>query len=424
MLVFIVDNYLMNVLILTPDAVGSTLLQRMLTIYMQFHDFGRPVINLHELTNGLARYYSPEFNQELVSKHALKTWGYHQSLEQVVEMLSSVDHYKTSRLAHYHLVRRGDSVEEQIPFYNYLNENFFVIACRRANVFEHALSMTLSTVTKKLNVYDVYEKVDTFYDIYKYGTNLDVTVFERQLTAYKNYIAWSEQYFDIGAYFNYEKDIPRLEQYILNLPVFSAQANLVSWDQNFGQSFNDWNQMHYIRSDPGALSCLPAQASEKLLLTTPAMVTDYQQHSLPEMPAVHSATDLAALPPDVINTWAHNVISRSGVVPFFDLEKQKKLAPYESDYALAKTTIDQMVRLGIMVSGPPIKKQTMHDKHQIIKNFDQLTEVYNCWIDKNPGIGEPIDSSTIQNQISTESDFWHSIINSKDSAPALPPIQQ
>ena len=35
----------MNVLILTPDAVGSTLLQRMLTIYMQFHDFNRPVIN-------------------------------------------------------------------------------------------------------------------------------------------------------------------------------------------------------------------------------------------------------------------------------------------------------------------------------------------------------------------------------------------
>ena len=119
MLIFIVDNYIMNVLILTPDAVGSTLLQRMLTIYMQFHAFDRPVINLHELTNGLARYYSPEFNQELVSKHTVEKWGYHQSLEQVVEMLSSVDHYKTSRLAHYHLVRRGDSIAEQIPFYNY-----------------------------------------------------------------------------------------------------------------------------------------------------------------------------------------------------------------------------------------------------------------------------------------------------------------
>ena len=117
----------MNVLILTPDAVGSTLLQRMLTIYMQFHNFDRPVINLHELTNGLARYYSPDFNQELVGKKAVKSWGYHQSLPQVTEMLSSVDHYKTSRLAHYHLVRRGDSVAQQIPFYNYLNENFFII---------------------------------------------------------------------------------------------------------------------------------------------------------------------------------------------------------------------------------------------------------------------------------------------------------
>jgi hypothetical protein len=424
MLIFIVDNYYMNVLILTPDAVGSTLLQRMLTIYMQFHDFGRPVINLHELTNGLAKYYSPEFNRELVSKHALKSWGYHQSLQQVVEMLSSVDHYKTSRLAHYHLVRRGDSVAEQIPFYNYLNENFFIIACRRENIFEHALSMTLNTVTKKLNVYNVYEKVDTFYDMYKSGITLNFKVFERQLTAYKNYITWSEQYFNIGAYFHYEKDIPRLEQYILDLPVFSAQPNHITWDQNFGLSFNAWNQMHYIRSDPGALLCLPAQAKEKLLLAVPDPVTDYQQHSLPEMPAVHSAADLAALPPDIVNTWARDAIDRTGIVPLLDSGNQQKLAPYQSGYALAKTTIDQMVNLGIMASGPPIKKQTLNDKHKMIKNFDNLVKVYNRWVDENPGFGSAIDDHTIQTQISKESDFWNSIINSKDSAPALPPIQQ
>lgn len=161
----------MNVLILTPDAVGSTLLQRMLTIYMQFHDFGRPVINLHELTNGLAKYYSSEFNQEIVSKKAVKNWGYFQSLQQVVELLSSVDHYKTSRLAHYHLIRRGDSLEQQVPFYNYLNENFYIIACRRTNVFEHALSLTLNRITNKLNVYNPYEKIDAFYEIYKSGVS-------------------------------------------------------------------------------------------------------------------------------------------------------------------------------------------------------------------------------------------------------------
>jgi len=413
----------MNVLILTPDAVGSTLLQRMLTIYMQFHAFGRPVINLHELTNGLAKYYSPEFNCELVSKHTA-TGGYHQTLQQVSELLSSVDHYKTSRLAHYHIVRRGDSSAQQIPFYHYLNENFFIIACRRENVFEHAVSMTLNTVTKKLNVYDVYEKLDTFYEMYKSGVILDTAVFERQLEAYKHYVIWSEKYFSIGAYFNYEKDIPRLEQYILDLPVFAAQSTLVTWDQNFGLSFNDWNQLHYIRSDPAALSCLPNQAPEKLLLTIADPVDDYQQYSLPKMPAVNSATDLEALPPHVVETWARDVIGRKGLVPFLDKENQYKLKEYQVGYEKAQATIDQMVRLGIMYSGPPIKKQTLGDKRRIIKNFDQLIEVYNRWHEKNPEFGQAMGSEIIQNQISQEHDFWYSIMNSKDSAPALPPIQQ
>jgi hypothetical protein len=286
------------------------------------------------------------------------------------------------------------------------------------------MSMTLNTVTKKLNVYDVYEKIDTFYDIYKSGINLDATVFERQLTAYKNYITWSEQYFNIGAYFHYEKDVPRLEQYILGLPVFSAQPNQITWDQNFGLSFNTWNQMHYIRSDPSALSLPPAQAKEKLLLSVPDPVNDYQQHSRPEMPAVYSVADLAALPPDVVNTWTSDVIDRTGIIHLLDSENQQKLVPYQSGYALARTTIDQMVKLGIIISGPPIKKQTLNDKHKMIKNFDDLVKVYNCWVDKNPGFGSTIDSQTIQTQISSESDFWYSIINSKDSAPALPPIQQ
>lgn len=58
----------MNVLILTPDRVGSTLLQRLITIYMAAHDYDKPVINLHELSNGLMKYYSPTFNQEVLGK--------------------------------------------------------------------------------------------------------------------------------------------------------------------------------------------------------------------------------------------------------------------------------------------------------------------------------------------------------------------
>jgi hypothetical protein len=236
----------MNVLILTPDAVGSTLLQRMLTIYMQFHDFDRPVINLHELTNGLARYYSPEFNRELIGKKELKNWGYYQTLKEVAELLGSVDHYKTSRLAYYHILQRGDSIDQQIPFYKYLNDNFYIIACRRKNIFEHALSLTLKKITKKANVYTAHEKIDTFYEIYRSGVNLDSTVFVNQLDAYRRYIEWSEQYFNISSYFGYEQDVPRLEEYILNLPVFGNQSTRITWEKNFGLSFNDSHLLIFL----------------------------------------------------------------------------------------------------------------------------------------------------------------------------------
>jgi hypothetical protein len=414
----------MNVLILTPDAVGSTLLQRMLTIYMQFHDFNRPVINLHELTNGLASYYSPEFNQELVSKHKVKEWGYHQSLEQVVKLLSSVDHYKTSRLAHYHLIRRGDPIEQQIPFYNYLNENFYVVACRRENVFEHAVSMTLNTVTKKLNVYDVYEKIETFFDLYKSGVTLDVTVFESQLDAYKNYLAWSQQYFDIGSYFRYEQDIPRLEQYILNLPVFAKQNKLETWIKKFGLTFNEWNQLHYIRSDFGALLSSKDQLTEKLLSSGLNLLDDYQQHAPAELPAVHSVSDIAALPQETVIPWTQDLLRREGLISLMSGSQRQRLESYRAGYAQAQTTINQMVKLGILTSSPPIKKQTLAEKHQIITNFDHLVEVYNNWISANPGIANPINNTIIKNQITNESNFWYSLISANESMPVLPPTQQ
>jgi hypothetical protein len=414
----------MNVLILTPDAVGSTLLQRMLTIYMQFHDFDRPVINLHELTNGLAKYYSPEFGCELVSKKTVQNWGYHQSLQHVVELLDSVDHYKTSRLAHYHIRRRGDTMEQQVPFYQYLNENFYVIACRRANVFEHALSMALNKITKKLNVYDAYEKIDTFYEIYKSGVTLDPVVFERQLDAYKLYIEWSEQHFDIASYFNYEQDIPRLEQYILDLPVFSSQSNRVTWDKNFGISFNDWNKMHYARSD---LTHLPLEKSnnlKKAILEQSDIVKKYQQHAPEHWPAVHSLEDVANLPLELQQQWAQDIIYREGMLPLLSQPQQQALAQFKHGYNQAQQTITQMIDLGIIINGPPIKKQTLSEKQKTIRNFEQLIEIYNNWVLQHPGTASALGNQDLADKTQSESEFWNSIFKSSNYLPELPPNRQ
>lgn len=396
----------MNVLILTPDAVGSTLLQRMLTIYMQFHEFDRPVINLHELTNGLEKYYSPEFNREIVSKRAVKNWGYYQSLKTVTDLLENVDHYKTSRLAHYHIRRRGDTLAEQIPFYNYLNENFYIISCRRENVFEHALSMTLNYVTKKLNVYDVHEKIDTFYELYRSGISLDTIAFVNQLNAYKQYIYWSDQYFNVSSYFKYEQHVPGLEEYILNLPVFANQTARVSWEQNFGLSFNSWNKMHYARSDIGSLILDQTTEFKTLLLEQSDIVSKYQTHALPHWPTIGSVQDFENLPLEIKNEFAYQRIYSDGVISLLDQSRQQQLTQYTAGYKQAQQTISQMIDLGIIVSGPPIKKQTLGEKQKIVKNFDQLLEIYNQWSNQNLDVCQPMTNTEVADKTANENSFW------------------
>lgn len=391
----------MNVLILTPDAVGSTLLQRMLTIYMQFHVFDQPVINLHELTNGLSRYYSPEFNRELVGKKTVQNWGYYQTLPEITELLSGVDHYKTSRLAHYHIRRRGDDVREQIPFYNYLNDNFYIIACQRSNVFEHALSMTINTVTNKLNVYDAYEKVSTFYKIYQSGISLDPKVFANFLDAYKIYIYWSQRYFNIASYFNYEQDIPRLEQYILNLPIFASQPCLVTWEKNFGISFDTWNRCHYHRSDVSSLMLTAGQTPETLLLPHSKDLPAEQQQEL-----------------------LKTVLQQDGIVQWQSQQRQQQLTQYKHSYDQAQQTIDRMIELGIIINGPPIKKQTLLEKRKIIKNFSQLTDVYNDWCQRHSDIAKPVNSSGLDLLCDQEQGYWNSFTDSTVPQLQQPPSQQ
>jgi len=379
---------------------------------MQLHEFDRPVINLHELTNGLARYYSPEFNQELVGKKEVKNWGYYQTLEEIAQLLSSVDHYKTSRLAHYHIRQRGDTVEQQIPFYQYLNENFYVVACRRANVFEHALSMTLNKITKKLNVYDAYEKIDTFYEIYRSGVNLDSTVFVGQLNAYRQYIEWSEQHFNISSYFNYEKDVPRLEEFILDLPVFSSQPNRITWEKNFGLSFNDWNRLHYARSNLNSLSLESRQEFGNLALEHAKVVSEYQQLAPEHWPPVNSSDDFNKLPTAIKNQWAQNFISQQGIIPLLDSKTQQNLMQYNNGYVSAQKTINQMVDLGIIINGPPIKKQTLAEKRKIIKNYQELLAVYNAWAEKNSNIASVLDEKNLLDQGQQEKQFWNKSLTS------------
>jgi hypothetical protein len=373
-----------NVLILTPDAVGSTLLQRLITIYMQFHEFDRPVINLHELTMGLERYYSADFNREIVSKSRVTKWGYHQSLEQIVEMLDSVEHYKTARLAQYHVRNRRDPMEQQVPFYRYLDDNFFVIACRRHNVFEHAVSMTINNTTKKLNVYSHEEKIDTFLDMYVNPIHLDQIVLLGQLESYRQYLSWSHDHFNVASYFYLDQHLDDIEHYILNLPIFRNQVRRIGWQEKFNIDIRDWNRMHHISSDFGLLG------DDALRSLRPLLAGDGQ-------PTTDVTPQSALMPRKMHDLIAHD----HAALRRFVTENQ-------CAYDRAQEAIDRMQQLDIIPSPPPIKKQTLSDKLRMISNFDECVDTFNSWARHHPEISPEITRDQIDTQLRHEDRFWRS----------------
>lgn len=417
----------MNVLILTPDAVGSTLLQRLITIYMQFHEFDRPVINLHELTNGLIRYHSEHFQQDVLGKPG-NAWGYHQSLAEVVDLLGSVDHYKTSRLAQYHIRARHDTLEQQIPFYRYLNDNFFIIACRRYNVFEHAVSWGITKITKKLNVYSGEEKVQSFMPLFDRPVDLDPVSVRQSLENYKTYLAWCEDYFDVASYFHYEQDIPEIEKYILNLPIFGQRPQRLTWQDQFGIDFNDWNRCHYLSSDIGTVALEHCDQFQQLThqaqyqevedesITDQQIAKDYSDICDQSWPEVTSWEDFNALPDNIKKECIeqHGLAAtprRSYLVPtntnlVLPKQHQQYLSKYHSQYDRANQEINRMVENRIIVTPPPIKKQTLAEKYYMVRNFDQLLDMYNEWIYQNPEVGEPLNMNQIRQLSGFEQHHW------------------
>ena len=363
---------IMNVLILTPDRVGSTLLQRLITIYMQFHEYNHPVINLHELTNGIIKYHSDVFNTEVLGKGSGNQWGYYQTLPEIRGLLESVDHYKTSRLALYHLTNRRDSLEHQIEFYRYLNDNFFIISARRENLLEHVLSWGINIYSKHLNVYSVQEKYDIFFDIYKNKITLDKENIFKYLDRYKQYLQWCDDHFDIGSYFYYEKHLAKIEEYILQLPIFNNQPQRLSWKDKFNIEFDDWNRFHYLAGD---LSGLSAQL--------PGLLTDQTVTTMPKFEL--------AIPQPRAN---------------FNNDDMQYMRKHSSNFIKTTQHLRELVHNKILVTGVPLKLQTMMEKKLVISNFDQCIEWYNEWVTLN-NLGEIYSTDTINESALGELKTWH-----------------
>lgn len=445
----------MNVLFLTPDAVGGTLLQRLLTVYMQLNNFDRPVINVGHVELGLETYHCTKFNQQILRSRRESDEKLFQSLSEIQKLLSEVDHYKLIKLPYYNILGRQDTLSQQIPFYQYLNDNFFIISCRRKNLFEHSLSWCLNKITRRLNVFTPQEKIQTFARFYLDPVSIDPLSVEQSLHSYKQYIQWCDTNFRIASYYEYETHLPQIEDYIFGLPFFRSRGTLTSWQDAFGQSVDDWNRCHFYLSDIGSVH--PSQIAltswlnqtksggEELLDTAGQQIeqwwrkfyAEYQKVRDSSWPDLHGPADWECLPNTVKNECRHLhgitywldciYIQRNASVGIYtaaaqpalqasisDLEIEKFLPEQHknflqgniSNYRMAKTALADMVNLGILPNEIPIKKNTLEEKIRMIKNIDQCLDTYNQWISRNPGLAAPMTPQDLAHQITMEQKFW------------------
>lgn len=354
-------KYWVNVTILTPDSVGSTLLQRVLTVQMTISDFDRPVINLHELTNGIESVWNPELQAMVLHKpkRSLER-PYAQSLPEVVSLLDTHDHYKVFRTAHYHMVRREDSVEHQKNFYEYLNQNSFVISARRKNLLEYGISWCMRDIFKRINFFSHYEKVTSMIPCLRDPVNLDVERMISHLNHYVAYINWAETNFDIGSYYYYETHLPDIENYCLNLPIFATRQKR-TWHDAFDISFADYNKCHRSYSDIGTLALQQS--------------THLKQLTWDGAPESHDVTD--------------QILDR------LPSTTQEFVRQHRQRYETTQTNLAHMVDLGLLPSQMPIKKMTLAEKKFAVRNFDECVNAYNAWIVNHPNLGEPMTENLL-----------------------------
>ena len=220
-----------NYLILTPDGVGSTYLQRALTVYLQCADLD--YWNTHELLNGLG-------NQD---GSLYKDWiGYSQSLIEICNLLLVTGNFLVSRIARYHITKRLKEHDEDYSIlYKECNRKFNNILFCERDPFEYALSWSIRSKSGKLNVYSVTERIDTHGVGVKEPIDLDY--FQRKLDQYVEYEYWAEDNFNITKKVNYNDLYNNVDQLMQDITGLTHSV-----EDRFRISLQDYSRYRYLLS--------------------------------------------------------------------------------------------------------------------------------------------------------------------------------
>ena len=223
---------LSNYLIITPDGVGSTYLQRALTVYL--HIAGLDYWNTHELLNGLG----------LQENNLCKKYGvaYSQTLPEICALLGSTNNSLVSRIAQYHITKRlREKKEDYQQLYDTCNKKFDKIFYCVRDPFEYALSWSIRYNTNILNVYSIKERISVHGEDIK--QTLDLEYFNQKLKQYSNYEYWAEDNFNITRAVSYDDNHRNIDSMLKELTGLDHNA-----EDRFGISLQEYSTVRYMAS--------------------------------------------------------------------------------------------------------------------------------------------------------------------------------
>jgi hypothetical protein len=102
------------------------------------------------------------------------------------------------------------------------------------------------------------------------------------------------------------------------------------------------------------------------------------------------------------------VLTKNAILNSLSAGDKQFLQQHTGKYIDSYKAIDELVQHKIMVTGIPIKLQTMMEKSRLIRNFDQCAEAYNNWV-KQSGVGDPYTNADIKKIALDEISTWHSM---------------
>lgn len=318
----------MNYLILTPDGVGSTYLQRALTVHL--NSVGLNYYNIHELLNGI----------ECINSCVIKNFdfGYTQSLTDIKLELEKNTASIVSRLSDYHVYSRleqkltSDTEADYEKFYEFCNEYHDRIFYCTRDPFEYALSWSIRKISKAYNVYNIDRRIQVHGQDQKF--NIDLEYFNTKLNQYYTYEKWVSKYFPNAIKVNYDN---------LNYDTDSVIENLTNVKSNISERFG-----------------VTLDQYSKILYNI----------SLKKQESYKESTD-------------------------FEYKKIKKLQQY----------VQKLIEENKLVTGIPIKMNTLLEKQQKVTNFENSISIYNNWASINNYL--LIDKNKIAEKIKREQEIYN-----------------